>query len=244
VTSVDVVVSLTNASIGYSADLLFENLNLEVKAGELVAVVGPNGAGKTTLIKSILGLKKLNKGERKILGKIDPRASQLNHKVSFVPQRMSLNSAIPLTVFEFLSLKKVENNLSSEKLKTLFTEVDLDQGILEKSIHRLSGGQMQKVFLVFALIGNPQLIILDEVTEGLDVRAQESLFKKLLHLTENEKVTVIVISHDISAISHFTKRVLCINHRILYDGSPAHSDFHSCLHNMYGEKSLIHDHRH
>lgn len=233
------IAQLQDASLGYGEHTLISHFSLEIKSGDFIAMVGPNGSGKTTIMRSLLGLIPIFSGHRSLFGKLP---EQLDPQlISYVPQRMALNKMVPLTVREFLSLKS--KSLKKSDLLMALKKVELE-GIEKKSIHELSGGQLQRVLLAFALMGNPRLICLDEASEGMDIKSEKSFYDLLKHMIAEKDAAVFLISHDISAVSEHANRVICVNKKILYDGSPKSSDFHSCLHKIYGEESVIHGHHH
>lgn len=220
--------------VGYQKPLL-TNLHLDVKAGDFVGLLGANGSGKSTLVKTLLGVIAPLKGHAHIEVK--------QNEVAYVPQRMKVNNAIPMTCEEFLSLK-LGRTVTSGEVATALDWVDL-KDFQKKSIHELSGGQMQRLFLSFAIIGKPKLLFLDEATEGMDVQALSTFFGRLKTYIEEQKAALVFVSHDLSAVSDHCNRVICLHHDgIAFDGDPRSPEFHSCLHTIYGEKSFIHDHRH
>lgn len=229
-------VELRNLGVSFGARRILSNINLSIQSGELVAIVGPNGVGKSTLVRAMLGLIPSESESRKLFGLSNPLLSELSGRVVYIPQRFQLNRLVPMSVGEFLGLKGGE-------ILSWLKKLDLDPSISKQSIHEISGGELQRVLLAFALMGAPDLICLDEGAEGIDPRAQEVAFHLL-----NEEVTkgksVLFVSHDISAVSRFARRVVCLGEGVGYDGRPSDPSFHSCLHKMYGEGSFIHDHSH
>lgn len=221
-------------NVGYLKPIL-ENIHLEVQAGDFVGLLGANGSGKSTLVKTLLGVIPSLKGHTHLEVK--------QNQIAYVPQRMKINASIPLTCEEFLQLK-LEHDVTSDEITKALEWVEL-QDFPKKSIHELSGGQLQRLFLAYAIIGKPKLLFLDEATEGMDVQAMAHFFDRLKKYVEEEKAALIFVSHDLSAVSDHCNRVICLHHEgIVYDGDPRSPEFHSCLHNIYGEKSFIHDHRH
>jgi zinc transport system ATP-binding protein len=235
------IASLHNATIGYSDQPLLTDFSFSLHAGEFLAMVGPNGSGKTTIMKSLLGILPLLSGSREILGQTNPLNSNLAGQISYIPQKMALNRSVPLTVREFYSLKS-RGLYNADDFNRVLKLVDLT-GLESQSIHKLSGGQLQRVFMGFALLGQPKLICLDEATEGMDIKAQRSFYLLLKSIVEQNRASLLLISHDISAVTEYANRVMCINRAVLYDGDPSSPQFHSCLHHIYGEESHIHDHR-
>ncbi len=231
---------LVAADLGYDKVLL-KNFSLEIFAGDVIAMLGPNGSGKSTILKSLLGIIPLLGGNREILGQPNPLPSKLSGKVSYIPQKLELNKSIPVSVTEFFRLKA--GNVSDEQIKKALGTVQLD-GFQERSLHQLSGGEFQRVMLAFSILGNPSLVFLDEVAEGMDLKSQNNFLSLIQNLMKEKSMAVVLISHDISAVSESANRVVCINREILFDGSPKSEEFHSCLHKIYGDESLIHGHRH
>jgi zinc transport system ATP-binding protein len=231
------IAKLVNATIGYRNNPVVSELNFSVSPGEFVAMVGPNGSGKTTIMKSLLGILPLISGRRELLGVSNPDNSVVDGKIAYIPQKLSLNRSVPLTVQEFFKLK----GKGAEEVKRAMKLADL-VGLENQSVHKLSGGQLQRAFLGFALMGEPKLICLDEAAEGMDLKAQKSFYAMLKTNVEINRAALLLISHDITAVSEHANRVVCINRTILYDGDPASPQFHSCLHRIYGEESHIHEH--
>lgn len=231
---------LIDADLGYNKPVL-EKFSLEIRANDFIAMVGPNGSGKSTVLKSLLGIIPLLKGNREILGVKNPNPSRLAGKISYIPQKVAVNRSVPISVREFFSLKLPQ--LAEDDMKIALKTVQLE-GFEKRSLHQLSGGEFQRVMLAFSIVGKPSLVFLDEVAEGLDLKSQETFFQVIKNLMSQRSMAVLMISHDISAVSEATNRVVCINRSLLYDGSPKNPEFHSCLHKIYGEESLIHGHHH
>jgi zinc transport system ATP-binding protein len=220
-------------NVGYQKPIL-ENLHLEIQAGDFIGLLGANGSGKSTLVKTLLGVIPPLKGH----AHLEVEQTQ----VAYVPQRMKVNPSIPLTCQEFLELK-LNHKVTKEEITQALEWVDL-QDFQKKSIHELSGGQLQRLFLAYAIIGKPKLLFLDEATEGMDSQALAHFFDRLKKYVEENQAALIFVSHDLSAVSDHCNRVICLHHGIEFDGDPRSPEFHSCLHTIYGQTSLIHDHRH
>jgi zinc transport system ATP-binding protein len=225
-------VEIKNLSVGYGHKPVLSHFDLTVSAGEFVSIIGPNGAGKTTLFKTLMGLMPPKAGSVKILDRL---------RIGYVPQQLSLDNNIPISVSEFLNLKR-HIHLASAEIEDLKKTMGISH-ILGRALGALSVGEQQRVFLTFALMGSPQLILLDESLEGIDLGAQSKIYQLLNSLTKSG-CSIILISHDISAVSQWSKRVICVGGKKLFDGDPNSPEFHKCLHKVYGEKSLIHDHHH
>ncbi|MCS7129884.1 MAG: metal ABC transporter ATP-binding protein [Archaeoglobaceae archaeon] len=196
-----------NLSYSYGKKKALENLTFEINEGELIAVLGPNGAGKTTLLKCLIGSLK-PKGELSVLG-MDPRKDpRVLEKISYVPQRSSLNLDLPLSVEKVLSMNNVELNLEilkelelEDKMKMLFRE--------------LSGGSQQRVLIARALMREPELLLLDEPFNGVDLPTQE----KIVEILEKINATVIVVLHNVNPILHAVDRIMLLNKELIAFGS-------------------------
>lgn len=236
------LLELKNLNVGYADRVVIKNLSMTIGLGEFVSIIGPNGSGKTTLLKSILGLIKSTADKRSVTGIDFPKPQALQNKVGYVPQRIRIDNTIPVTVHEFLSLK---NNFQQRRplFLQLVKELSVEH-LLGRSMHNLSVGEQQRVFLLFVLLSQPQLIFLDESFEGMDIKSQGSVYQYLAKLIQKKQCSVISISHDISAISEWSSRAVCLSPEFVFDGDPKSPEFHLCLHKIYGEKSVIHEHTH
>ncbi len=226
------LVDIKNCDFGYDGTPVLKNISMHIHESEFIAIVGPNGSGKTTLLKTILGLHPL------ISGTIEKNLED----IGYVPQHAQLNLSVPITVEEFLKLKA---NPNTENYAHLIQTLGLSEdAILKKPINQLSTGQRQRLLVAFALLGKPKLICLDEATDGLDFKAQKEFFGLLKKIQIETKSTIVLISHDITAVGSHATRAICLNRSLLYDGLPNSPEFHSCLHNIYGKDSVIHHHDH
>lgn len=227
-----------NCSVGYTRTPIFKDLNLKIRSGEFIAVIGPNGSGKTTLLKALLGFLPLSSGKVVLLNK-NPNQIE-KHAVGYVPQHAELNLNIPLTGYEFLALKGIQT--LGDNMKAILGSDYED--LLRAPMQNLSIGQRQRIVLVFSLSQNPKLICLDEATDGLDFKSQNELFKVLKKIQTESGTSILLVSHDISAVGDYADRVICLDRALLFDGDPKSSEFHSCLHSIYGKDSFIHNHHH
>ncbi len=182
---------------------ILQDISLKLAAGELIAVIGPNGAGKSTLLKLILGINKASKGSVKITKKT---------KIGYVPQKLAVTSFLPLTTLDFLKLnqKSVQQNL--------IVELKLEK-LLKKNLHHLSGGELQRVLLCRSLHGQPNLVLLDEPDQNLDINSQLEFFNLLHKLHNQYKFAVILVSHNLHMVLSKTSKVYCLNRHICCSGT-------------------------
>lgn len=224
-------IEIKNLEFSYDNEKVFTNISLSIDDGDFVAIVGPNGAGKSTLIKLILGLLTPNSGVIKIL---NTTFSKLENKnlIAYVPQIMSFEKNFPISVKELLELKG--------KLDTKITSSLEITDLLEKQFINLSGGQKQRVLIAFVLMSKPRLLILDEPTIGIDPKSQKNFYDLLKKINEEEKITILLVTHDVGIIPSVAKKVLCINHNICCMG---HSkDAQELLKQVYEEDFIVHHH--
>lgn len=202
-----------------------QNINLKIDRGEFMAIVGPNGSGKSTLLKLILGIKKLQEGEILINGKPASRKNR-ETKVGYVSQKAaSFAKGFPATVKEVVlsgltkkrGLFKRFNKEDYEALDYVLNLLDI-KDLKNKNIASLSGGQTQRVFIARALINNPEILVLDEPTEGIDARNINS-FYEVLTLLKEEGTTILLVTHDIGVVIDQADTVACLNEHLHFHGT-------------------------
>ena len=228
---------------------VLENVNLVVKRGDFVALLGPNGAGKTTLLKLILGLLPLKKGEIKIFGRPVKEIDDVRSRIGYVPQSLSQNRRIPLTVedvvmlgrFPYMKGLKFPSRQDRKKVQEVLELVGMAP-LAKRLFSRLSGGQMQRVLIARALVTDPQLLILDEPDTGLDPAMSEGFYRFLNRLHSELSLTILLVSHDVMAVSEIVKSVVCINRRIVAHGRPETVFTSANLECLYGKQALLFGH--
>ncbi|MHB9144991.1 MAG: metal ABC transporter ATP-binding protein [Symbiobacteriia bacterium] len=243
-------VEIEGVFFSYERQQALEDVTLRVKPGEFLGLVGPNGSGKSTLLRLILGLQTPQSGRISLFGQDLGRFRDWR-RVGYVPQKASsLIATFPATVGEvvqtgritqgrlFRPITREDRRLARQALKL----VDLER--LENApISQLSGGQQQRVFIARALANNPELLILDEPTEGVDARTQEQFYALLHRLWRDMALTIILVSHDIGVVTTQVSNLACINRSLYYHGSPA--DFRlQDLSNLYGHPVAAVAHHH
>lgn len=237
-------IELDNVSFGYDDTLVIKNLSFVVRKGDYLGIIGPNGGGKTTLIKIILGLLHPTEGRVALFGK-DRHDFKEKYRIGYVPQRAGqIEREFPATVHEIVKTGRIPRLGFFEK----FTKKDQDAvdaamdiaGILryrDTLIGNLSGGERQRVFIARALASEPEILILDEPTVGVDIGAQKTFYDFLGSLNRDRNLTIIFISHDIDAVSQETKTVLCLNHDLICHGLPEDLLNSEVLEELYGKHS-------
>jgi zinc transport system ATP-binding protein len=210
------VIEIQKANFSYFDEPVLIDVNLRVESGSFTCIVGPNGGGKTTLLQLILGQTVPDFGKVKVFGK-DP--SKVRHQIGYMPQQSELDSMFPISVKDVV----LTGRLGKHKWWGRYSKTDhqiaaasLSQVGLSfsrtKSFFELSGGQRQRVLIARALASDPELLILDEPTANLDANAERDLFDLLNTL--NEKLTIVIVSHDLSLVSSYVKSVVCVNKKV------------------------------
>ena len=202
------LMSLDNVSIEINNQKILYDISLTVNLNQIITVLGPNGAGKSTLVKVILGLIKPTTGSIK-------RTSDLT--IGYVPQSINLNPTLPITVKRFMRLNKQLSQIDIHKTLSLVKA----EYLIDRSMHQLSGGELQRVLLAQALAKRPKLLILDEPTQGVDVNGQVLLYDLIINAKNEFNCGVLMVSHDLHLVMAKTDEVICLNHHICCSGTPA-----------------------
>jgi zinc transport system ATP-binding protein len=198
------ILQVSNLTVEISNQLILNNLYFKIKRGITLAIVGPNGAGKTTLFRALLNLVSY-------AGKIEWNGKV---KIGYVPQILSVRD-IPISVKEFLALK----NESQEDMRAVLTSVGLDsKAVLEKSLATLSGGQMRRVLIAWAIVDKPDVLLFDEPTSGVDLDSEEAIYGMLRKLTAKNEITLLLISHDLHIVREYSDYALALNKCLVFFG--------------------------
>ena len=202
------LISAHNISVNFDGKQALSDVTLEIKAGEIVTVVGPNGAGKSSLVRLLVGAINANRGE--VIRKDDLR-------IGYVPQKLAVDSFMPLTVKRFLKMQSV---IDGTQLERVIAQTQIDN-LLAKPIAHLSGGELKRVLLAYALSASPQLLILDEPTAGLDQPAIIAFYTLIESLRTDLGIAVLLVSHDLNVVMRASDRVICLNTHICCQGTPS-----------------------
>lgn len=198
----DTILKVSNLSVKFPNQTILDNISFELKKGTTLAIVGPNGAGKTIFFRTLLNLIPYT-GKIEWVNKV---------KIGYVPQKLSVGD-IPISVQEFLSFKStanIENSLSSVGLDS--------KSILNKSLGVLSGGQLQRVLIAWAIIDKPDVLLFDEPTTGVDLDSEEAIYKMLSELKKKNEITILLISHDMHIIRDYSDSMLALNKCVTFFG--------------------------
>ncbi|WP_341757069.1 MULTISPECIES: metal ABC transporter ATP-binding protein [unclassified Candidatus Tisiphia] len=229
------LIKFSNVSKRFGKKLPLANINFTVKKGEVTTLIGPNGAGKTTIARLILGLDTPSSGNIII---------HHNIKIGYVPQRLDFASDLPITAENFLYL--LASNSNNKDWQELGNFIDFDN-YKHHDISELSGGQFQKLMLTATLLNNPDLIILDEPTQSLDVTSQQEFYRIINQIKRRLNITIFMISHDLFTVMKNSDQVICLNGHICCSGKPndlaENQDFLDTLSSI-GFYIHHHDHKH
>ncbi len=216
------LVTLRDVSIAFHGPPVVDHVSLRIDPGEIITLIGPNGAGKTTLIKAILGVYKPTTGEIS-------RRSRL--RVGYMPQRLALPETLPLSVAGFLGL----TGAGSEACRRALERVGV-RHIYGYSVHHLSGGEIQRMLLARALLREPELLVLDEPAQGVDITGQAALYELIRELRDATGCAVLMISHDLHLVMSATDQVLCLNRHMCCSGPPEHISSDPAFVELFGRR--------
>ncbi len=203
----DYLIKLNNIGLVRQGRVILKDIQLNIRSGEIITLIGPNGAGKSSLLKLALGLIKPSSGQRICLP---------NLRIGYMPQKISLPETLPLTVKHFLQLAK---GFQKNELISVCIRLKIKH-LIAQPMQRLSGGELQRVLLARALLSRPELLVLDEPVQGLDVSGQSELYHLISDLKDELNCGVLMVSHDLHLVMASTDKVVCLNSHICCEGHP------------------------
>jgi zinc transport system ATP-binding protein len=201
------LITLNNISLSHNGKNVLDDVSFKLHEGEFITLIGPNGAGKSSLIKVLLGVIKQDSGDITYTDNI---------RLGYTPQTFSANPFIPISVKDFLTLNQ---KLDSEFMLKTF-ELTGIKDLLKSPLKNLSGGELQKVLLTRALLNKPNVLILDEPAQNLDVDGQMQLYKLIQDIHQQQNCAVLMVSHDLHRVMKESTQVLCLYHHICCEGLP------------------------
>lgn len=239
--SQNILIEGKELSLSFAGKLVLDRVSLVIKKGEVVTLIGPNGSGKTTLSRILLGLQKPDAGTVSQKSKLT---------VGYMPQKLVIDRVLPLTVRRFLRIVHSKPTLRGKKDVEKMAEILGISHILSEQIHGISGGEMQRVLLARALLIKPELLVLDEPVQGMDIHGQADFYQLLDTVQKEHQCGILMISHDLHMVMASTSRVICMNRHICCQGYAEEISKHPEYLALFGKqeaKSIAvytHDHDH
>ena len=234
----EVLIQANQVSVSFNDRQVLQQVSLDVKAGQIVTLIGPNGAGKSTLVRVLIGL-------------TAPSQGQISRKptlrIGYMPQKLHIDPNLPISVERFLRLA----GASRADIKAALTEVG-SPNLTTSPLQTISGGELQRVLLARALLRDPELLVLDEPVQGVDIAGQAELYELISAIRKRHQCGVLMVSHDLHLVMAQTDTVICLNHHICCHGHPEQVSTDPAYLELFGERhsqSLAvyqhnHDHEH
>ena len=201
------LLSVKGVTVRYGRHTVLSHVNLAIEPGEIVTIVGPNGSGKTSLLRAIIGAAR-------------PAAGRVTHKpglrIGYVPQRLHIDPTLPITVERFLRLP---DRIARKDCAAALERAGAPH-LLGKQMSQLSGGQLQRVLLARALINRPDVLLLDEATQGLDQPGSAAFYRQIEQVVRDTGCAVLMVSHELHVVMSASDRVICLNGHICCEGTP------------------------
>ncbi|OPY53738.1 MAG: Cobalamin import ATP-binding protein BtuD [Methanosaeta sp. PtaU1.Bin060] len=221
--SAKVIVFIKGLWVTREGHPVLENVSLDLKEGDFLGLIGPNGGGKSTLLKVMLGLIKPDRGEVKIFG-LEPKAAR--SRVGYMPQKTLFDQSFPIKAIDVVLMGRYPRTgflrpygqADREASRRALEAVGM-KDLADREIGALSGGEQQRVFVARALVSEPELLLLDEPTAGVDAAQQTEFYDLLCRLNRKLGITIVLVSHDVTAISQYVNKIACLNQRLYYHGS-------------------------
>ncbi len=224
----DAILEVSNLGVTIEGRAIIEHLSFTVKRGEILTILGPNGAGKTVLLRALLGL--------------IPHDGSIRWngvtRIGYVPQRLPYIRDVPVSVEDFFALKRHDGTHARELLRA----VGLGEPLAKQRMGDLSSGQFQRVLIAWALAGDPQVLLFDEPTAGIDISGEETVYRLLARLHRERNLTMLVVTHDLAVVYELSSMVLCLNRQPICHGRPVEVLTPDTLKKMYGADVMYHQH--
>jgi len=205
------LIEATGVTVTRGNKEILSSAGLRVREGEIVTLIGPNGAGKTTIVRVVLGLMKAEKGT------VTRRPGLV---IGYMPQRLHIDPTLPLSVGRFLALGATSGRKQAPGHAARVLDEVGAGGILETPLQAVSGGEFQRVVLARALLRDPDLLVLDEPSQGIDVTGQAELYRLITRIRDRRGCGVLMVSHDLHLVMADTDEVVCLNHHVCCAGHP------------------------
>jgi zinc transport system ATP-binding protein len=229
--SAEPVLQVSHLGVAFDGKSVFEDLSFGLKEGETLLILGPNGGGKTVLLRALLGLLPYR-------GLVSWRPGI---RLGYVPQRVPLNKELPLSVGDFFALK----NVRLANVAALLRQVGIaEEKFPGKQLGLLSSGQFQRVLIAWALVNDPDVLLFDEPTAGVDIGGEETIHTLLQRIQQERHLSIILVTHDLSVVYRDATNVLCLNNRTSCYGPPTQILDPKVLQTIYGSEMQFYRHTH
>jgi len=231
------LINAEDVSLEIDQRQILNNISLQIKAEQIVTLIGPNGAGKTSLVKIVLGLIKPTTGSV---------VAKKGLRIGYMPQRLHIDHSMPVSVERFLKLAVNSNN---SEINNVLGEVGAES-LRDSQLYSLSGGELQRVLLARALIQEPQLLVLDEPAQGVDVNGQAELYRLISDIRNRHQCGILLVSHDLHLVMSATDEVICLNQHVCCHGHPEQVSNDPAYLELFGKKDAetlavyTHNHNH
>ncbi len=201
------LITTRDLTLRYHGQTVLHGVDFSIARGEIVTIVGPNGSGKSSLLRALIGALKPASGEV---------IRQAGLKIGYVPQKLQIDATLPLTVHRFLNLPLRQ---SAATIATALEKAGVPD-LSKRQMSALSGGQFQRVLLARALLNTPDILILDEATQGLDQPGAAAFYRQIEDVRRDMGLAVLMVSHDLHVVMAASDRVLCLNGHVCCEGTP------------------------
>ncbi len=229
------LIELDQVTVTFSGRHVLDAVSFKLTKGKITTLIGPNGAGKSTLVKTVIGLTKPS------LGKVTRKRGL---RIGYVPQKLKLNDAMPITVERFLKLSGIKKQAEINDALGIVGAGKL----LHSSMHTLSGGETQRVLLARAILKKPELLVLDEPVQGVDVNGQLAMYSLIESLRHTLGCAILMVSHDLHLVMAKTDEVICLQHHVCCSGAPEAISNHPSYIALFGrnesEQLALYHHHH
>ncbi|WP_292460597.1 metal ABC transporter ATP-binding protein [Methanothermococcus sp.] len=229
-----IILNVEDLNVILGNERIIENLSFKVKKGEFLTIIGPNGSGKTTLLRALFGILPYE-------GKVEWRK---NVKISYLPQRLSKKdfSYVPISIKEFFKFK----NVLDEDILNMLNSVGLENSnnLLDMNPDELSGGQFQRMLVAWSLIDNPDVLLFDEPTTGIDIGGEKTIYELLYKFWKDRNLTILLITHDLNIVFAYSTNCLCLHKEKKCYGPPKEILTPERLQEIYGTKIKFYKHTH
>ena len=228
------LLTVKNLSVRIAGKMIIENVSFDLAPRERLSILGPNGAGKTMLLRALLNLIPYS-GEIRWAPRV---------RIGYVPQKLEADRHLPITYQDLFKAKSRTIGEAAELTAEIYESVGLTKDMMLTPVGHLSGGQFQRGLIGFALIGKPNVLLLDEPTASIDETGEEHIYELIHRLQDQYGLASIMVSHDLSFVFRYATKVLCLNRRSVCIGTPQVALAPEVMEKLYGEPFAYYHHDH